>query len=467
MKKFSVVILSACLLLTLTACDKETKSTDSNITDTTGTNIDSVISVENKSDTANENFVSNSNPSSSTSNNNTSQPTKNNPSKNKTQATSKTTVTNKGTTLPTDVTDDVVPTQNQITDVTEEFKPITDSGFSEGNGTQTNPYMITTAEELVYFSEKINTGEMNTGVHFALGADIDMTGVEFSPIGNSAHRFSSYFDGRGFTISNLTPKLIYEHFGYNANYICGFFGMVENAEIKNLCLENVNITYTYESNYFTEIGILAACVYPTRECKITDCIVNGTIKVETDILLAGGIVGDIFVTNNAKLNFERLQSNTKIQVRSESPNVGAVSGSLLGRGQERFSDICAQSVILHSSTYRSYVGAFGGVSKPNGSMSVSNCFFKINTNKNFDDQVHPLIGGIIGSYQSGGTFYFTNVFGFADDCNELYEISSENPVKEENCSFTNVLPEGCNFNTEIWDITDPVTPFIKFNLHKN
>ena len=50
---------------------------------------------------------------------------------------------------------------------------------------------------------------------------------------------------------------------------------------------------------------------------------------------------------------------------------------------------------------------------------------------------------------------------------KYYYDTSKSPVKEENCSFTNVLPEGCNFNTEIWDITDPATPFIKFNFPQN
>lgn len=356
--------------------------------------------------------------------------------------------------------------QNPPPNVSEDFRPITDNGFAQGNGTQTNPYVITTSEQLVYFSQKINAGEMNSGVYFALGADIDMTGVEFSPIGNSTYSFSSYFDGKGFTVSNLTPTLIYEDFGNNANYSCGFFGMVENAEIKNLCLENVTITYTYASNYFTEIGILAACVYPTRACKITDCVVNGTIYVEADILLVGGVAGDVYVREGAKLEVKRVQSNTKIQARSASVNAGAISGNFLGKGQEIFSDICVQSEILHRSEYPSHIGAFGGVSNTTGNMQVSNCFINLNTNPKYNDNVHPLIGGIIGSHQPSGTFNFTNVYGFADACTELYEIPDQHLVKAGNCAFTNVLPPNCNFDTEIWDITDSAAPFIKF-IFKN
>lgn len=366
-------------------------------------------------------------------------------------------------TIQSNFTDFYNTVQSQASDnnASAEFVPIEDTGFSEGNGTQSRPYVITSAEELELLSERVNSGQMNSGVYFALGANIDMSGVNFAPIGNSTHRFSSFFDGRGYTVSNLSPKLIYEDFGNNANYSCGFFGIVDNAEIKNLCLENVNITYTYKSNYFSEIGALAACVYPTRKCKITDCKVSGSINVEADTLLAGGIVGDIFVTVDAELIFERLQSDVKIQVRSDSVNVGAVSGSILGRGTESFSDICASSEILHSTQYRGAVGAFGGVANSQGSISVSNCFFNINTNTNYDDKIHPLIGEIIDSYEPRGSFNFLNVFAFADGCSELYEIPSENPVKAENCACVKELPPDCNFNTEIWDINDPAAPFIK------
>ena len=192
----------------------------------------------------------------------------------------------------------VIQSKSSTPDVPTSFEPIIDNNFSGGNGTQTNPYLITTPEHLIYLSSKINSGKLNDGAYFALGADIDMAGVEFTPIGNGDNRFSSNFDGRGFTISNLSPKLLYDDYGNNANYSCGFFGIVGNAEIKNVCLENVNITYTYESNYFTEIGILAGCVYPTRECKITDCIVNGNINVSTDVLIVGGIIGDILAVSD-------------------------------------------------------------------------------------------------------------------------------------------------------------------------
>ncbi len=40
--------------------------------------------------------------------------------------------------------------------------------------------------------------------HYILTSDIDMTGLNFSPIGNNSTPFSGIFDGNGHTISNLT-----------------------------------------------------------------------------------------------------------------------------------------------------------------------------------------------------------------------------------------------------------------------
>ncbi len=48
-------------------------------------------------------------------------------------------------------------------------------------------------------------------------------------------------------------------------------------------------------------------------------------------------------------------------------------------------------------------------------------------------------------------------------CEQLYELPPKYIIVEENCGFTDVLPENSNFSTEIWDITNRAEPFIKFN----
>jgi hypothetical protein len=77
-----------------------------------------------------------------------------------------------------------------------------------------NVYKIANAGQLCWFAEQVNAG--NTAISGKLTADIDLTGVTWSGIGNASNTFSGTFDGGGFAISNMnstktngSPGLIY------------------------------------------------------------------------------------------------------------------------------------------------------------------------------------------------------------------------------------------------------------------
>jgi len=75
----------------------------------------------------------------------------------------------------------------------------------------------------------------NPSGNFCLAHDIDMAGVAgFEPIGDIAHGiFTGHFDGRGFAIQNLTIT--------SAAGAVGLFGMVDNAIIHDLSLDNIHV----------------------------------------------------------------------------------------------------------------------------------------------------------------------------------------------------------------------------------
>ncbi|MEP0007522.1 MAG: T9SS type A sorting domain-containing protein [Balneola sp.] len=105
-----------------------------------------------------------------------------------------------------------------------------------GEGTQENPYHISSADEL-------NNVRYLITAHFIQTKDIDLdttgfnTGSGWEPIGTntSGKEFSGTFNGNGFTISNL----FIDRSSTNFN---GLFGATKNAVLKNIALENVNIT---------------------------------------------------------------------------------------------------------------------------------------------------------------------------------------------------------------------------------
>lgn len=95
------------------------------------------------------------------------------------------------------------PVKSDIT-LTAKWSEFIDPNVIKGEGTKESPYILSHPNHLVMFSEKINTPEeYKDGEYYKLGADIDMSGVEYTPAGKELEEgFSGDFDGDGHTISN-------------------------------------------------------------------------------------------------------------------------------------------------------------------------------------------------------------------------------------------------------------------------
>ena len=110
------------------------------------------------------------------------------------------------------------------------FVPTT--ALAEENG-QSSKTVITSVAELQQFAQDVNSGKYDnkTDAIVMLNADLDLSGVSWTPIGaadtngNVEHCFSGKFYGNGHTISNLDFSSV-----YSSGLIGGFFGYIENAE---------------------------------------------------------------------------------------------------------------------------------------------------------------------------------------------------------------------------------------------
>lgn len=152
-------------------------------------------------------------------------------------------------------------------------------------------YYITTAAGLTAFAAKVNAGAEYEGDTFAgktvlLMNDIDLGGAEWDPIGNmgnSSKQFSGIFDGMDHTVSNfkITQKTT-DRAGKNRSPH-GFFGNV-NGTVKNLTIENANLTVTDDGRY---AGLLVGRMNGglIENCHISDS------NAEIDYWQIGGIVG--------------------------------------------------------------------------------------------------------------------------------------------------------------------------------
>lgn len=127
----------------------------------------------------------------------------------------------------------------------------------EGEGTESNPYIISSEADLTALETYVNGGNDLKGKYFRLGADIYMTGIMDYCIGFYKEKpFKGHFDGNGHAIVGLRKSL----FGY-------MYG-----KVKNLALVDCDI---WETNYATA---LARQVEDTdNKAEVSNCYVSGTI----------------------------------------------------------------------------------------------------------------------------------------------------------------------------------------------
>ena len=109
---------------------------------------------------------------------------------------------------------------------------------------------------------------------YYLTADIDMSGVKWTPIGFYAYApFKGQFDGNGHTISNLTVSN--STAGQNAAFVgVGLFGVCSGAMIENLYVLDASVTNTATS--YVATGIITGICYNTT---ISNCVGVEPIRV--------------------------------------------------------------------------------------------------------------------------------------------------------------------------------------------
>ena len=148
----------------------------------------------------------------------------------------------------------------------------------------------------------VNSGD--TDINIILDNDIDLSDIDWTPIGDYYNRYTGTFDGGNYTITGLTVNQTRENVG-----LIGCIG--SNGTVKNVKLENVNIT---GDGYF--VGGVAGTNYGTIE----NCSVDGTLTNNRHYL--GGVVG-----NNYGSIIGCSSSGT---ITGTSPNVGGIGGQSVG-----------------------------------------------------------------------------------------------------------------------------------------
>ncbi len=193
----------------------------------------------------------------------------------------------------------------------------TDSDFAGGDGTESDPYQISTPEQLAQLAANVNGGNDYNGKYFILTQDIDISSyTSWVTIGNTNVHFKGTFDGVGHTIKiNIT----------NADLYRGLFGYVDaSGTVKRLgvtgnmscdarsggiaAYNHGRIEYCYSNVDIQSVGDYTAGIAGTNGGKISYCYNAGDID---SLGSAAGIADD---NGNGEIehcyNFGNISSNS-------------------------------------------------------------------------------------------------------------------------------------------------------------
>ena len=170
-----------------------------------------------------------------------------------------------------------------------------DGHFSGGTGTPSDPYQISTAQDLFDLAKAVNEDKNNYDYYsFLLTNDIDLktnASNPWTPIGNSAsaqgQQFLGSFDGGGYTVSGLYVEGTHGYAGLFG--VVGMSNQTTRAEVKNLRVEG-KVFVERDSSLFYAGGVAG---FVGQGAKITDCSFQGTVETTVDNRAIAGYTGGI------------------------------------------------------------------------------------------------------------------------------------------------------------------------------
>ena len=260
--------------------------------------------------------------------------------------------------------------------------------YSGGSGTQDDPWLISSVEDLQTLASTINDGKAAEfdadctdtgdgipgnyhGYYFKQKTDLDLSSIEnWDPIGYSGGQnlyFAGHYDGGGHTISNAKSTGKNDDEGFAT---AGIFGWVAFGSVKNLTVKNADFFAEGNKNMSYAGGVLAVAY----SCSVENCSVYNS-KIESrrapneNSNYAGGITG---IASNS--SFEKCAS-VENTIRHGSFGGGFI-GALDG-GNSNFTNCYVSKCIVtgcsDTAANSTHSGGFQSASM-DGDAILNNCF---------------------------------------------------------------------------------------------
>lgn len=333
----------------------------------------------------------------------------------------------------------------------------TAAAFAGGTGTAEDPYQIANGAQLAYLASSVNNGETYEAKNFVLTANIDLNGLPWTPIANSFSDallggsnyrvFAGNFDGKGYTISNvsigseITPleSDVFGLFGATAGKISnlnldtvsihgvakiasigavvGFAGglvgssggSIENCHVTGLAMDMSAPSNVYAAAYW--VGGLVGALDGAQ--LINECSVSGSITEKAGKGSIGGLIGEL--GKAAKITYSR--SDVTVNVKADSRG-GANVGGFIGKGNGKTD---AETIIRNcyatgNVTGGAYTGGFAGGL---WGLNIKNCYASGNVS-----QAAAAMASFVGTDASD-----TNYYGSITNCFATGSVTGSSPFQ--------------------------------------
>jgi|GEM_PF-3542497 len=244
-------------------------------------------------------------------------------------------------------------------------------------------YEIYSAKGLQWLAEQVNGGNNFSGKTILLKNNLNLDGIDWTPIGSNANPFAGKFDGNGRTISNLQiNKSSMSDVG-----LFGYAGVVEaknNAEIHNFTINNASVK--------GDLNVAIVCGRPYASVKLYDINITGHVELD-----GRSYVGAIAGYGYTEIDNCKVQADDSSYVNASYIYAGGICGFRgEGNGNTTYSiSNCNSNIDV---TGFSYVGGITGICHYGN--TIDNCHVTANITETVSDGADESdkngIGGIAG-----------------------------------------------------------------------
>ena len=276
--------------------------------------------------------------------------------------------------------------------------------WTQGTGTEADPYLIQSAEHLAKLAQNVNSGTTYSGQYFKLTTDLNLKNILWIPIGkDTTNSFQGTFDGDNHFIDSLY---------YNASFLqyVGLFGCVKNATLKKINV-NANITQRYSSAASYASGICGFASGGT----ISDCSNSGMISSSSSYSssYSGGICGYAYASSSGMVSISNCSNFGTIS--SSSSYAGGICGYANTASGSITISGCENSGDISSSSFSSCTGGICGYAKTaSGTITIRDC------SNSGSSSCGGICGHAVNEISSSGTIVISDCSNSGDVTSSYY-----------------------------------------------